>query len=147
MGYTVMEAAAFLFIMLGIVLFDEQYIGYLLGMIEHNGLIIKQQRINTLTKYWNAIYYKKEKERLCGFSPIHLKNKMNDNYQYDDEDEDEDAMFSSRDESSFNYKELSINSYNRDGTQLTGTINLLIGDGVNNALTHGPSKYYPSLYE
>jgi len=147
--YIVLEGAAFLFIVLGVVLFDEQYIGYLLGMIEHNGLIIKQQRINALTKHWNAIYYKKEKERLCGFSPIHLKHKLND-IKYDNEneqDEVEEMSHFSRDESSFNYHELSINSYNRDGTKLTGTVNLLIGDGVDNALAHGPSKYYPSLYE
>merc|ERR1719361_1783382 len=107
--YSILELGSFLFVVLGIVLFDEEYVGYLLGMIEHNGLIIKQQKVNQLTKEWNAIYYKKEKERLCGFSPIHLKKRMNEvdyRYDVDEEEEEEEESHFSRDESEWNYHEL-----------------------------------------
>eukprot|EP01083_Nonionella_stella_P019624 54494_1 len=145
--YMLLEGGALVFIALGICLFDDKYVVYLNGMMEHNGLILKQQRIYTLTKYWNQIYYRKEKERLCGFSPTHLKKE----YEYHDAAQDHNLFDvtpnkDDKDQSGRNYQELSINSYNRDGTKLEGTINLLIGDGVSSALTHGPSKYYPALY-
>ena len=162
--YTILQGGAFLFIILGIVLFDEKYVVYLNGMIEHNGLIIKQQRIDQLTKYWNDVYYQKEKERLCGFSPVHLKyDEYNNNDAYDDggtsgpsitphyghhnDSFDSYGNLEESEASKWNYHELSVNSLKRDGTQLEGTINLLIGDGVTNALTHGPSKYWPALYQ
>ena len=169
--YTVLQGGALLFVILGVILFDEKYVVYINGMIEHNGLIVKQQRVDQLTKYWNDIYYEKEKERLCGFSPVHLKvehdeynNNNNNNYgnslddpsitphgnnnnNYRHDSFDSYGNLEESETSKWNYHELSVNSYKRDGTQLEGTINLLIGDGVTGALKNGPSKYWPALYE
>lgn len=137
-----LQGGGMLLIALGVCMYDERYIVYINGYIEHCGSIMKEYKVKALSKYWLDIYKRKEKERLCGFAADHVKM-IEGNGMYDSPKNgfDIDEVDESR-----QYHELSVTSAKRDGTKLEGTLNLLIGDSVNYALTKGPEKYYPSYY-